>query len=40
MAKNFVGIIIEESLENKGILKRVKIAKTEVEQATEEHKTP
>lgn len=38
--KNFVGIIIEESLENKSILKKIKIIKTEIEKVTEEHKTP
>lgn len=37
---NFNGVIIEESLEKKEILKKVKILKTEVEQVTEEHKTP
>lgn len=40
MAKNFIGVIIEESLENKDILKKVKIMKTKVEQVTEKHKTP
>jgi hypothetical protein len=38
--KNFNGVIIEESLENKDVLKKVKILKTNVEQVTEEHKTP
>lgn len=37
---DFVGVIIEESLENKAVLKDVKIIKTEVETATPEHKTP
>ena len=37
---NFNGVIIEESLEKKGVLKMVKIIKTKVEQVTEEHKTP
>ena len=37
---NFNGVIIEESLEKKDILKKVKILKTKVEQVTEEHKTP
>lgn len=36
----FTGIIIEESLENKAILKKVKITKTKVEKVTPEHKTP
>ena len=40
MSNNFIGIVIEESLENKEILKKVKIIKTEVEQVTERHKTP
>jgi len=38
--KNFKGVIIEESLENKDILEKVKIVKTEIEQVTGEHKTP
>lgn len=37
---NFKGIIIEESLDNKEILKEIKITKTEVEKVTDEHKTP
>ncbi|MFH1246908.1 MAG: hypothetical protein V1644_00875 [Candidatus Micrarchaeota archaeon] len=37
---NFVGVIIEESLENKDVLKKVKIIKTKVEPVTEKHKTP
>ena len=37
---NFKGVIIEESLENKEILKKVKIIKTNTEEVTEEHKTP
>lgn len=36
---DFKGVIIEESLENKDILKDVKILSTETEEATEEHKT-
>ncbi len=40
MSNNFNGIIIEESLENKDVLKKVKILKTDVEQVTDEHKTP
>ena len=38
--KNFKGVIIEESLENKDVLEKVKILKTDIEQVTEEHKTP
>ena len=37
---NFKGIIIEESLANKSVLKKIKIIKTEVEKVTEEHQTP
>lgn len=37
---NYKGIIIEESLENKDILKKVKILKTKVEKVTGEHQTP
>jgi len=37
---DYKGIIIEESLENKGILKKVKIISTKVEQITDKHKTP
>jgi len=40
MVKNFIGIIVEESLESKSVLKKVKIIKTEVEKVTEEDKTP
>ena len=36
----FKGVIIEESLENKDILKDVEIISTEVEPITDEHKTP
>lgn len=38
--KSFKGVIIEESLENKDILKKVEIIGTEVEKVTEKHKTP
>lgn len=38
--KNFNGVIIEESLENKDVLQKVKILKTDVESVTEKHKTP
>lgn len=37
---NYQGVIIEESLENKDILKDVKISETKVEEVVEEHKTP
>ena len=37
---NYTGVIIEESLENKDILKDVKILETKVEEVVEEHKTP
>ena len=37
---NFNGVIIEESLENKDVLQKVKIIKTKVEEVIEEHKTP
>lgn len=37
---NFIGVIIEESLENKDVLKKVKILSTEVEKVTKEHQTP
>lgn len=36
----FKGVIIEESLEDKRVLKKVKVVGTEVEKVTEEHKTP
>ncbi|MEI6627728.1 MAG: hypothetical protein WCL61_03970 [bacterium] len=37
---NYQGIIVEESLENKSILDQLEIKKIEVEEVTEEHKTP
>lgn len=37
---NYTGIIIEESLEDKGVLDEVRIVNTEVEKVTDEHKTP
>ena len=37
---DYKGVIIEESLENKDILKDMKILETKVEEVTEEHKTP
>ena len=39
MTKNFVGVIIEESLEKKEVLKKVKILRTKIEKVTEKHKT-
>lgn len=38
--ENYQGVIIEESLKNKKILKKIKIISTKVEPITEEHKTP
>ena len=40
MNNNYTGVIIEESLEQKDILEKVKIIKTKVENVTENHKTP
>ena len=37
---DFKGVIIEESLENKDVLKEVKILETKIEPVTDEHKTP
>lgn len=37
---NYKGIIIEESLENKGILKDVNIFSTKIEKVIKEHETP
>ena len=37
---NYKGTIIEESLANKDVLKKVKIISTKVEPITDEHKTP
>lgn len=37
---NYKGVIIEESLENKGILKDVVIVSTKIEPITPEHQTP
>ena len=37
---NYKGVIIEESLDSKDILKNVVILDTKVEKVTEEHKTP
>ena len=38
--KNFNGVIIEESLQGKDVLSKVKIIKTEVEPVSEKHQTP
>jgi len=38
--KNYTGIIIEESLEDKSILKKIKIVKTKIELVNKNHKTP
>ncbi|MFH1210880.1 MAG: hypothetical protein V1645_03105 [archaeon] len=40
MGKDFIGVIIEESLENTSVLKKVQIIKTKVEKVTPQHKTP
>ena len=37
---NYQGIIIEESLENKAVLKKVKILSTKVKKVTPQHQTP
>lgn len=37
---SYTGVIIEESLKDKAVLKEVEIVKTEVEPVTEHHKTP
>jgi len=36
----FLGVIIEESLENTSVLKKIKIISTKVEKVVEKHKTP
>jgi hypothetical protein len=38
--KNFVGVIIEESLEDKTVLQKVKIVSTKIEKVVEKHQTP
>ena len=38
--ENYQGVIIEESLENKEVLKKIKIISTKVEPITDEHKAP
>lgn len=37
---NYKGVIIEESLEDKSVLRRIKILKTKIEKVVEKHKTP
>jgi hypothetical protein len=37
---NYTGVIIEESLGNKDILKKIKILSTKIEKVTDKHKTP
>lgn len=40
MSDVFTGTIIEESLKDTGVLKKLKIIRTKVEPVTEKHKTP
>ena len=40
MSDSFIGTIIEESLEKKDVLKKIKITHTRIEQVTTKHKTP
>lgn len=40
MEDNFIGVIIGESLENKDVLKKVKILKIKIEKVLKKHKTP
>jgi len=37
---NYQGVIIEESLEDKKVLGKIRILATKIEQVTEKHKTP
>ncbi len=37
---NYQGVVVEESLENKEILRNVNISRTEIEEVTTSHKTP
>lgn len=37
---NYKGVIIEESLDSKDVLRDILIIKTKIEKVTEEHKTP
>ena len=38
--KNYTGVIIEESLENKDVLQQVKTTNTKIEEVIEKHQTP
>jgi len=38
--EDFKGVIIEESLEDKSVLKKMTIIQTKISQVTEKHKTP
>lgn len=40
VAMNYQGVIIEESLKDKSILKELKVLKIDVEKVTKEHNTP
>ena len=40
IVNNFKEVIIEESLEKKDVLRKVKIIQTKIEKVTEKHKTP
>ncbi len=40
MLNDYKGVIIEESLEDKEVLKEIRIVETRVSQVTEDHKTP
>lgn len=40
LEKIYEGVVIEESLENKDVLKKLKITNTKVEPVLEKHKTP
>ena len=40
MCADYIGVIIEESLENKDVLKDINIIKTKIEKVVEKHKTP
>ncbi|OGY93449.1 MAG: hypothetical protein A2406_00865 [Candidatus Komeilibacteria bacterium RIFOXYC1_FULL_37_11] len=40
MASNYKGVIIEESLEDTGVIKTIKVVSTKIENVTEKHRTP
>ncbi|MEI7562698.1 MAG: hypothetical protein WCJ39_03100 [bacterium] len=40
MHENFIGVIIEESLESKNVLQKVKILSTKTSPVTQKHQTP